>query len=133
MNDGPGGTVAADTDEVRYELQHRTQGRWCRTGRRAAPGTGRGDRRDLPGDPAGTAGTAMVSAELLRAAAEALDSGIDPFGGAFLREHDVTADQCLSLASQLALGARIVARAISEPKSPQGQAMMLTLVEGALT
>lgn len=75
----------------------------------------------------------MVSAALLQAAAAALDAGDNPFGGDFLREHDVTAEQCLALAGQLAIGARIVARAITDPRSPQGLAVMQALIEGTLT
>jgi hypothetical protein len=69
----------------------------------------------------------MSSSELLRAAAEALDEGTDPFCQSFLVEHDVTFDQCMALGKQLAIGARIVARAIERPRSEEGKAMLLTL------
>lgn len=69
--------------------------------------------------------------DLLRDAAEALSDGIDPFGGDFLSEHDVTSAECMSLAEQLALGALIVARAYDSPKSEQGTALFLTIAEGA--
>jgi hypothetical protein len=72
----------------------------------------------------------MASADLLRDAADALDKGSIPLCEPFLTEHGVTSDQALSLAGQLALGARIVAKAIESPRSPQGLAMMQTLVEG---
>lgn len=71
----------------------------------------------------------MSSASLLRAAADALDDGQIPLMNPFLSEHDVTLDQCMSLAEQLAIGARMVAAAIEKPTSPQGVAMMLTLAE----
>ncbi len=71
----------------------------------------------------------MSSASLLRAAADALDAGQIPLMDPFLGEHDVTLDQCMSLAEQLAIGARIIAAAIENPKSPQGIAMVLTLAE----
>lgn len=71
----------------------------------------------------------MTSAELLRKAADALDEGVIPLMNPFLSEHDVTADQCMSLAEQLAIGARIVAAGLEKPKSPQGIAMLLAMVE----
>ena len=69
----------------------------------------------------------MTSAELLRLAAEALDRGEDPFSPAFLGEHEVTFDQCMSLGKQLAIGARMVARAIERPRSEEGLAMFHTI------
>jgi hypothetical protein len=69
----------------------------------------------------------MSSSDLLRSAAEALDNGEDPFGAAFLGEHGVTADQCMALAQQLAIGARMVARAIERPRSQEGLAMFATI------
>jgi hypothetical protein len=67
------------------------------------------------------------SAELLLAAAEALEDNSDPFTGAFLGEHEVTFDECMSLAQQLAIGARIMAHGIEHPRSEQGTAMLLTM------
>lgn len=69
------------------------------------------------------------SSELLRRAAAALDDGRNPLVNPFLSDNDVTLDQCFGLAEHLALGARIVARAIESPRSPQGQAMLATLAE----
>jgi hypothetical protein len=69
----------------------------------------------------------MSSSELLRAAAEALDDGRDPLANPFLSEHEVTLDQCFSLAQQLAIGARMVARAIERPRSAEGLAMFATI------
>jgi hypothetical protein len=69
----------------------------------------------------------VTTAQLLRAAADALDDGTDPFSLSFLSEHDVTSDQCLTLAEQLAIGSRIVADAITSPRSPAGVAYALTL------
>ena len=54
------------------------------------------------------------------AAADALDNGDDPFSGAFLGEHDVTSDECINLAQQLAIGARVVARGLGSPRSSEG-------------
>jgi hypothetical protein len=71
----------------------------------------------------------MTSAELLRAAADCLDLHMTPLQDPFLSEHEVTFDQCMSLAEQLAIGARIVAAGIDKPKSPQGIAMLLTMAE----
>jgi hypothetical protein len=71
----------------------------------------------------------MTSAELLRAAADALDGGTDPFSTGWLSEHDVSLDQCLNLAKQLAIGARIVAAGIEKPRSEQGLAMLLTMAD----
>lgn len=73
----------------------------------------------------------MTSAELLRKAASALDEGIDPFGEGFLHEHDVTLSQVIALAQQLAVGARMVVKAIEQPESPQGVAMIYTLAEAS--
>lgn len=72
----------------------------------------------------------MKSAELLREAAEALDRGDNPFSTSWLSEHEVTFDQCMSLAQQLAIGARIVAAGLEKPRSAQGMAMLMTLAEG---
>jgi len=69
----------------------------------------------------------MSSSELLRRAAEALDEGTDPFSQGFLAEHDVTFDQCMALSKQLAIGARMMARAIEKPKSEEGMAMFMTI------
>ena len=69
----------------------------------------------------------MISAELLRSAADALDDGQIPLMNPFLAEHDVTLDQCMSLAEQLAIGARIVAEGIEHPRSPEGLAMLMAM------
>lgn len=69
----------------------------------------------------------MKSAALLRAAADALEDGRDPLINPFLSENEVTLDQCFSLAEQLAIGARIVAAGIENPRSEQGVAMLLTM------
>jgi hypothetical protein len=67
------------------------------------------------------------SAELLRRAADALDNGQIPLMNPFLSDNDVTLDQCFSLAEHLALGARIVAAGIRDPRSPQGLVLMLEM------
>jgi hypothetical protein len=54
--------------------------------------------------------------ELLTAAADALEDGDNPFSGSFLAEHDVTSDECMDLADSLAIGARLYAWAIENPK-----------------
>jgi len=72
----------------------------------------------------------MTTADLLRAAADALDDGQIPLTDPFLSEHEVTLDQCMSLAEQLAIGARIVAAGIESPRSPQGIAMLMTMAAG---
>jgi hypothetical protein len=69
----------------------------------------------------------MSTAALLRKAAEALEQYDDPFAGSFLSDNDVTSDQCMTLADQLAIGARIVAAAIENPRSEAGVAYALTL------
>jgi hypothetical protein len=68
----------------------------------------------------------MTTAALLRAAADALDDGQIPLMNPFLSEHEVTLDQCMSLA----IGARIVAAGIENPRSPQGIAMLMTMAAG---
>lgn len=74
---------------------------------------------------------ALSSAELLLAAAEALDDHTDPFCDKFLSDNEVTFDQVMALSQQLAIGARIMARGIKDPKSPQGMAMFQQLFEDA--
>jgi hypothetical protein len=69
------------------------------------------------------------TAGLLRKASEALERGEDPFSGEFLRDNDVTSDQCMTLAQMLALGARVVARALEDPKSGAGLAVFLEMAE----
>jgi hypothetical protein len=69
----------------------------------------------------------MTTAQLLRKAAAALDEGNDPFAGLFLTENDVTFDQCMTLAENLAVGARMVASAIENPRSECGAAWAMTL------
>jgi hypothetical protein len=71
----------------------------------------------------------VSSADLLRRAADALDAGQIPLMNPFLSDNDVTFDQCMSLAQQLAIGARIVAEAIEHPKSECGRAMLSTLAK----
>ncbi len=73
------------------------------------------------------------SAELLRRAAAALDDGQIPLVNPFLADNDGTLDQCFSLAEHLALGARIVAAGIENPRSEQGTAMLLEMARGAQT
>jgi hypothetical protein len=65
--------------------------------------------------------------ELLEAAAKALDSGEDPLALHFLSGHDVTSDECLALAGQLALGARVVAKALDDVRSILGREVLLVL------
>ena len=65
--------------------------------------------------------------ELLLAAAEALEAGDDPFGGGFLAEHDVTSSECINLARQLAIGARVVAEGLNRPRSPQGTGVLMAM------
>jgi hypothetical protein len=69
------------------------------------------------------------SAELLRRAADALDDGQIPLMNQFLSDNDVTLDQCFTLAEHLALGARIVAAGIRDPRSPQGLALMMEMMK----
>lgn len=73
----------------------------------------------------------MTTAALLRKAADALDNGQIPLMNPFLSEHDVTLDQCTTMAELLATGARIVAAGIEDPRSPQGTALFTALAEGA--
>jgi hypothetical protein len=78
------------------------------------------------------------SADLLKAAAGALEGGEDPFGLHFLNEHDVESGECLDLADSLALGARILAWAMEHPRQAvlavqgAGDVMMMDAVTRAL-
>jgi hypothetical protein len=67
------------------------------------------------------------SAELLLAAAEALENHSDPLSEWFLTKYEVTLDQAMSLSEQLAIGARIMAHGIEHPRSEQGIAMLHTM------
>jgi hypothetical protein len=67
---------------------------------------------------------------LLTAAAEALDAGVDPFRNGFLTDNEVTIDECMSLAQQLAIGARVVAKGLDTPRSAEGIAVFSTLARG---
>lgn len=55
-------------------------------------------------------------ADLLNKSADALDLGQDPLTNPFLRANEVTFNECLDLADNLALGARIVAWAHENPR-----------------
>lgn len=55
--------------------------------------------------------------ELLLAAADALDEGIDPFSTSWLSEHEVTLNECYTLSDNLAIGARMLAMATKELKA----------------
>jgi len=55
-------------------------------------------------------------ADLLRAAADGLDQGEQPFCDRFLGEHQVTLDECFDMAANMAAGARIVAWAVENPR-----------------
>lgn len=65
--------------------------------------------------------------ELLTAAAAALDDGQNPLMPPFLDEHSVTLDECFSLAEQLAIGARLVAYGLDNPRTPEGRAVLMSL------
>jgi hypothetical protein len=56
------------------------------------------------------------SSKLLRAAADALENGVDPFSAGFLSEHDVTFDEVSDLADRMAIGAQVTAWAIENPR-----------------
>jgi len=56
------------------------------------------------------------AADLLKAAATALDDGRDPLTSPFLGEHDVSLNECYDLAEQMAMGARLLAWALENPK-----------------
>jgi hypothetical protein len=71
------------------------------------------------------------SVTLLTEAARVLDDGGIPLMDPFLSEHEVTLDEAYSLAEKLALGARIVAAGLADPRSPEGHAMLLTMARNA--
>ena len=58
--------------------------------------------------------------DLANLAADALDDGRNPFEQSFLTEHDVTFDECMSLAGIFATGGRLFAYALDHPKIAQG-------------
>lgn len=53
--------------------------------------------------------------QLLRDAAVALDNGEDPFHAGWLSGHEVTFDECMTLSTLLAGGARVMAEALADP------------------
>jgi len=63
--------------------------------------------------------------DLVKAAADALDDGQDPFHGAFLLDNGVTLDECFTLSELLAVGARLVAFGLENPT------LMLAAMNGA--
>jgi hypothetical protein len=65
--------------------------------------------------------------QLLTAAAAALEDGQIPLMNPFLSEYEVTADECFSLAEQLAIGARVVAYGLENPRSPEGLAVLMSM------
>ena len=73
----------------------------------------------------------MRMGDLLREAADTLDGQEHPFTPAWLGAHDVTLDECVSLAELLAVGARTVAYGLEHPRTHEGQAMMMTLAREA--
>jgi len=54
--------------------------------------------------------------DLLREAADALDDGRIPLMNPFLSEHDVSFEECMNMADFLALGARLMAWVVENPK-----------------
>jgi hypothetical protein len=68
-------------------------------------------------------------AELLTKAADALDDGIDPFTDGWLSENRVSSDECLSLAQQLAIGARVVAYGLDHPRSEEGVGVLMSMAK----
>jgi hypothetical protein len=83
--------------------------------------------------------TQRRQSELLNQAAAAMEDGRDPFDLAFLCEHDVTLDECYDMAEWLAIGARIVAWAIDNPRqaahfaSSGTNGMMLDIITETLS
>jgi hypothetical protein len=65
--------------------------------------------------------------DLLNKAAEALENGEDPLALSFLSGHGVTSDECMSLAQQLAIGARVVAYGLEHPRETEGQAVLMSM------
>jgi hypothetical protein len=65
--------------------------------------------------------------DLLNKAAEALENGEDPLAVSFLSGHEVTSEECMSLAQQLAIGARLVAYGLEHPREPEGRAVLLSM------
>lgn len=58
----------------------------------------------------------MRSTDLLKKAADALDDGQIPLMNPFLADNEVTLDECYNLGDQLAMGARLLAWAMENPK-----------------
>jgi hypothetical protein len=75
--------------------------------------------------------TADRRTELLMTAARALEDGRDPLAEPFLSDHEVTLDECYSLAEQLAVGARVVALGLAKPASEEGRVVLLTMARFA--
>jgi hypothetical protein len=54
--------------------------------------------------------------DLLRKAADALDDGQIPLMNPFLADNDVTFTECMDMADLMAVGARVVAWALDNPR-----------------
>jgi hypothetical protein len=72
------------------------------------------------------------TAEQLRLIASGLDVGETPLNERFLSEHQVTLDQAMTLAEQLAIGAWIVAYALDHPQSAAGSVYFEAMVRSNL-
>lgn len=70
-------------------------------------------------------------ADLLRSAVVSLQNGEDPFGGGFLREHNVSLDECYDLADALALGGQVVL-AMMDPERADLEALAATEIVSRL-
>lgn len=58
--------------------------------------------------------------EILTAAADAMEDGMDPFDTAFLADNRVSLEECFTMADLLALGARLVAFGLQHPDVARG-------------
>ena len=92
-----------------------------------AAGAGRRADRGADREPGAAMSIAARRTLLLTEAAKALGAGQDPLMNPFLSEHEVTLNECYDLAEQLAIGARIVARGLADPRSQECQVVMLTM------
>jgi hypothetical protein len=73
----------------------------------------------------------LMRIDLLRKAAAALNDGRDPLTTPFLSDNDVTLDECYDLAEHLALGARIVALGLDNPRSEVGAIVLAAMATGS--
>lgn len=69
------------------------------------------------------------SLDLLRRAADSLGEGVDPFHSAFLQEHGVTFDECMSMGETMAI---LIKGYLAAPPEIQNEILIRGTLDGHL-